>query len=223
MASQRQPNQTERDAPIATILAAFLLGDAAIAAFASAIYQGRVDTLTAAYDATADAIGVDTSDAEPSDDLLTTMATESQENAASVVATYNEDVTAEANGFVDAWESAHDTLDGCEAALQQDLTTWAIKRADWKAAQIAMYESGRGYSAGVDWFVSDILSGDLDLPEGTALSDLVVLVQPDDAAEPLCADLVAGNPYPLDAADDVLGDTFPVHPNCVHYTTIEFA
>jgi hypothetical protein len=123
---------------------------------------------------------------------------------------------------VDTWADEHETLEGCEAALQNDLTIWAAHRADWKAAQIALYESGKGYSAGIDWFVSDLLAGDLTLPEEMALSDLVVRVEPDDAAEPRCAELVAGSPYPIDAADDVLG-SFPIHPGCVHYATVDMA
>jgi hypothetical protein len=215
--------QNDRDLLIHEAIVLFLLSDDAITAFSQAIYDARIQVLADAYAVAAADLGIDASDAAPSDELLAQMTTESQDNAMSIVTTYNADVTSEATRFVDTWADEHETFEGCEAALQNDLTIWAAHRADWKAAQIALYESGKGYSAGIDWLVSDLLAGDLALPEEMALSDLVVRVEPDDATEPICAELVAGNPYPMDAADDVLGSVFPIHPGCVHYATVDVA
>lgn len=195
----------ERDAT----LALFLLGSAAIAAFAAAIYDAQVSAATSAYLDAADAIGADASDFTLPDDLLRTMAKNAQESAQSIVNTYNESITREAANYTGDDLHAH-------------LAEWARAREAWKTEQIALYETSKGYSAGIDTFVSDLLDESLDLPDGTMIEDLGIFVEPSEAAEPICMELVAGSPYPLDAADDVLGDTFPVHLGCPHYSVIGF-
>jgi hypothetical protein len=72
--------QTERDHLASQVVALFLLGDDAVTVFSQAIYDTRVQVLADAY-------------AAPSDELLAQMATESKNNAMSIVTTYNADVT----------------------------------------------------------------------------------------------------------------------------------
>lgn len=198
------------------VVALFLLSHADETAFSTAIYTAQQDAATAAYQDAADAFGADASDAALPDDVLSTLATNAQDSAASIVVTYNADLQAEAERFADAYQG-----DDLETALQMDLTAWAGDRAAWKSAQLAMYESGRGYSAGIDWMVSDALDGTLAFPDGISPADLVVTVTPSDSSNDVCLDY-AGNSYPLDAAGDVLG-LFPIHPNCRHGCILEFA
>lgn len=196
---------TERDA----ILATFLLSAADAAAFADAIYEARLSSLTGAYAAVADDIGADVSEWEPPDAVLAQMARDAKANGASIVETYNASITREAEAY---------TGDD----LRADLAQWVADRASWKVEQISLYETGKGYSAGMDQFISDVLADEVDLPDDVTLADLVVVVEPSEAAEPICADLVAGSPYPIDEADDVI-DVFPIHPGCVHWSSVTFA
>lgn len=190
------------------ILALFLLSSAAIAAFADAIYQAQMDAAEAAYTDAADAIGADASDFTLPDGLLRTMAKAAQESAQSIVTTYNESITREAANYTGDVLHAH-------------LAEWAKERADWKSSQVSMYETSKGYSSGIDQMVSDILAGDLELPDNIPMEDLVVTVLPDVSSPDECADY-AGQSYPLSEADDVLS-MFPAHANCIHWCEVGFA
>ena len=197
-------------------LALFLLGRAAVKQFYDAINDARVDALTAAVLAAADALDVDVSEWEAPDSLLKQMAKESKVNAQSIVDTYNADATAEAERFAE-----HYNGNDLQAALKTDLTQFAKDRATWKSEQVSLYESGHGYSAGIDTLVGDLLDGSLDLPDGTTIADLVVTVNPDASSNDFCAEY-AGNSYPLTEADNVLG-LFPAHQNCIHWVSLDFA
>ena len=93
-------NDKERRYDRDATLAAFLLGRAAVKQFYDAITDARVDALTAAVLAAADALDVDVSGWEAPDSLLKQMAKESKVNAQSIVDTYNADATAEAERFI---------------------------------------------------------------------------------------------------------------------------
>lgn len=213
----------DRDALIAALFAQFRLTDQDASAFAAAIYDARVQACQDGYENQGDDLNIDTKDWVIPPAVLATMAQASRDAGASIVATYNSALEAQIEQRVDEYAAAHEgSLVGAEAALTGDLTQWATDRLAWKAEQIALYESSSGYSAGIANFVSDLLAGDLDLPEGVALTDLVVIVEPADAGEPVCEELVAGSPYPIDQADAVL-DVFPMHPGCPHYSYVDYA
>jgi hypothetical protein len=197
-------NNKNRDA----ILAPFLLGSAAIAAFSEAIYAAAISSARDAYDAAIDDLGIEADDTTLPDEVLRVLAQRAKDDAASIVSTYNESITRAAANY------AGDDLHGA-------LVAWADARAAWKSEQIASYTTGYGYSAGMGRLVSDILDGSIDLPDGVEQSDLVVVVEPPEAAEIECEMLVDGSPYPIDDAADVL-DVFPLHQNCPHFSYVTF-
>lgn len=118
------------------------------------------------------------------------------ESAASIVRTYNFDLAKAIQAIRQMNPRAN------RAYYTKQLFLWESARASWKDKQISlMTVQTATQSAKVDFIQYNLLEGQAYL-------------LPKTAAEPICAGLVAGNPYPL----EVVGSTLiPAHVNCVHY------
>lgn len=206
-----------RDALIASLCALFLLSDSEIQDMADAIATAREDAAGAALDDALGELAIDVDAADVLSDLDATIAVGAEQTARAIAATYQQDLFAEANRFVDAWLQEHGTLDGCRAALASDLNTWAVERATWKADQIANYEVGDALDDGTKIAIDGLLNGDY-APDDLALSDITVTVLPETAAEPFCQEY-AGQEYSLDDAADLIG-VFPAHAGCPHFLQV---
>ncbi len=222
MADDTTPSQTHRKHLIAPILARFRLPDTAVTAFAAAIYHTQIAAAQAAYQAAAVDLGLGAIAVAPPDSVLHTLATQSKASGTSIVETYQSDLQAEAERFVQAYADQQGTLDGAASALHSDLMHWTDARQAWKAEQIARYETNRGYATGMQWLVSDIQADAVDLPDGTTKADLVVTVIPGESSGDSACASYAGQSYPIDQAAEI-ADKFPAHPNCIHSIVIEFA
>lgn len=123
------------------------------------------------------------------------------ENAASITRTYNFDL---------ARAIAHIREENPRANRNyytKRLYEWESARASWKDKQIGLMTVSTSRNAATSAFVQN------NILEGKAY------LLPKTAAEPICAGMVTGNPYPLET---VFNLNIPAHVNCVHYIHIEY-
>jgi hypothetical protein len=208
---------SDEKALIAVLVAAFLLSKADIKDMAVAILAGRIASMKASYQQASDTVGADT-DWEPSDDLQSEIKDISEQDAEGIAATYKDDLESVASAFIVSWMSTHDTLDGCEEAARQSLSTWATQRSSWKSEQIADYTCSNGASLGIDQWASDLIDEEIDLPEGLSADDVEVMVLPEEATCAQCK-AVAGQSFSVDEIDTI--EEFPIHSGCDHRKTIQ--
>lgn len=215
----------EAEALATAAAAAFLLTDDEVARISAAILTGRIASWKATYTAAAKTAGATLPEggATPSASEERKQQRASDAAAASIAATYARDLAHRAATFTQDWLRDHDgSLDGAEGALRHDLATFSEERADWKAAQVASYETGVGGNDGTSAAIDDLDSGDLPAydDEGQLLSDLLsilyVAILPDDSSPDFCFDY-AGNIYAFDDAPSI---DFPAHLGCIHYQVL---
>lgn len=199
------------------LLRLFVLGYAAQSAFGSLITQAGTDAVQSALENASFAVGLDASDIDIPDSVLTHIASHALDSAASIVSHYNADLEAEAQRFAQSYKGPQ-----FDDALEEDLLQWAKSRAQWKSEQIAFYETQYGYSTGTDWMVSDILDGTLALSDGLDMSAIILTVEPAESSKDSACGPYAGNTYTLDQADEIMG-RFPAHINCIHYVTVSIS
>lgn len=132
---------------------------------------------------------------------LSTLKQYANESAASIVRTYNFDL-AHAIQVIRA-NNPRANRNTYAKALQ----TWDARRASWKDKQIALMTVSTSTQAAKSAFIAN------NIVEGQAY------LRPKTAAEPVCAGIVAGNPYPLETINNV---SMPVHVNCIHTWEIEY-
>lgn len=208
-------NDKQKAALIALLIAAFLLTDSDIAAMATLITTARLDSAKVSYAQASDTTGVDGSDWEPSDEVQQTIQDVSTQDAESIAATYEDDLTSVTTRFVDAWLIDHDTLDGCEDATRKELAEWVADRTTWKSEQIANYTCSSGANTGTDEWLDDLDEGGFG---GLNPDDLEVTVLPEESSNDLCADY-AGKVFGIDEVDTI--PSFPIHSNCPHRIVIQ--
>lgn len=144
-------------------------------------------------------------------EALHTLAEDAWQTARGIVDTYQTDLHWQAEGFVEAWEGAHDGLDGCKSALSTQLQHWATSRADWKSEQIARVESANALKYALDAYLKQgqpTRAVDPDVP-------LVLVVLPFDAKEPFCQALTSMI-WPI-SAWVWLFSVLPAHGGCPHF------
>ncbi len=209
---------SDEKALIAVLVAAFLLSSKDIKDMAVAIFVGRVASMKAAYAQASDTVGIDGSLWVVPDDLQSEISDTSEQDAEGIAATYKDDLESVASAFVVGWMTNHDSLDGCEEAARQSLSTWALQRSSWKSEQIANYTCSNGASLGIDQWASDLVDGDIDLPEGLSADDVEVTVLPEESSNDICKEY-AGQSFDVDEIDDI--PDFPAHPSCQHRKVIQ--
>lgn len=136
--------------------------------------------------------------------LLSGIKDQVQTDAQSIIDTYNDDLyTATMTQVLGQNRAASDVVGAIHAALN-NLVQWEAFRNSWKEAQVSLYETVTNVMAGIRAFFShNEVSGQAE-------------VYPYDAAESVCKDYVAANPYP-DMATLLSQTTLPAHGNCPHY------
>lgn len=203
----------------ADLVAGFLLTDDQVTRMAAAIAQARLAAYRATYAAAASTMGVTLpADWQPDEDTTDACDEDAQASADGIAQTYQRDLTAAALAYLAQWRDDHDgDLAGASGALGVYLHGWATDRAVWKSEQVANAEAGAGANDGIDDASGDALDGVLLGPDGAPIdgSLYVVVIVPDDAAEPFCADY-AGEMYDLSQYDELPDFPTDAHPNCIH-------
>lgn len=200
----------QKAALIALLIVAFLLTDNDIAAMATLITSARLDSAKASYAQASDTTGVDGNDWEPSKDVLQAIQDTSEQDAQSIAATYEEDLTSVTTSFVDSWVANNDTLDGCEDAARKTIAAWATDRTKWKSEQIANYTCSSGADTGTNEWLDDLDEGGFG---GLNPDDWEIEIQPSESSSDFCKDW-AGKRFPLSERENIIA--FPAHSNCIH-------
>jgi len=117
------------------------------------------------------------------------------ESASSIVRTYNFDLAKAIQAI-----RAENPRANRNYYVKQ-LAGWETQRASWKDKQISLMTVSTSVQAAKEAFVQN------NILEGQAF------LLPMHAAEPICAGIVAGNPYPLET---ILNVPMPAHFNCIH-------
>ncbi len=191
------PN-TEQQALIDALVAAFAMSDAMTAALVTAIQN--------AIYAAAESYGYEHIGAFPQIDVTELaravqhrMRQQSVTQARSVQNTYRTDIERFIIALVLAqWGKR------TRRQFYEDVERWARSRSQWKSAQLALVAVGGALAAAAAWVTQQ-------LPADT----YQVQVEPPTARCPVCAEY-AGNVYSAEDAADLV-DVFPAHVNCVHY------
>ncbi|MGH2484610.1 MAG: hypothetical protein ACRDHE_01230, partial [Ktedonobacterales bacterium] len=147
---------------LALVIATFLLTADEVKQMGEAIYAARLAALTSSYTQSAGSNGITVPDGwEPPDAVMSQMADESTRNASSIAQTYQHDLTLAGAAFLANWQDEHpgDTVEGARSALTQHLGQWTAQRADWKAEQIASWETKQATKAATDQLVAELQDG----------------------------------------------------------------
>lgn len=194
------------------ILAAYVLSQQDQDALRDAIVAAMLASMLTAYNRWAVLTGA-VSALQPDRQMIEQQA---QEHADSIAATYTRELGNATETYLQAWQKANGSLDGVEGPLAQMLSDWSDARMQFKAVQIAGYETGFGANMGTAQFVQDLLTGALiDTTTGEVLSpdEYGIGVVPGESSSDLCKDY-AGRLFGLDEIDDI--PAFPIHANCRH-------
>lgn len=197
---------------VALILAAYALSTQDQDALRDAIVAAILASVLAAYNRWSLLTGVVPA-LQPDRQMIEQQA---QAHADSIVATYTRELGSATTTYLSAWQQANGNLNGVEGPLSQMLSDWTTARMQYKAAQIASYETGFGVDAGTIQFVQDLTSGDLiDATTGEVLSpdEYGIGVVPGESSSDLCKEY-AGRLFSLDEIDDI--PSFPIHAGCPH-------